>query len=217
MQVEIWSDINCPYCYLGKKHFTDALAGFEHADEVVVTHRSFELDPSLPGEFSEAVEDKLTVKYGRTLDQVVEGERRLGEAAAAAGLDYITSGRDYGNSFGMHRLVHWATEQGRGEALLDALYHANFAEQRPLFGDRERLLDAVAAAGFDRGAAAAVLDDPERYAGAVRADEERARELGISAVPFFVIDGRYGISGAQPTDLFSRALHQVHAESLGSA
>ncbi len=209
MQVEIWADVNCPFCYLGKKRFNDALAGFAHADRVQVVHRSFELDPTVPANESGDVVSKLTEKYGRTPDQVDEGERQLGATARAAGLDYVTTGRDYGNSFDMHRLVHWAAESGRAEEMLDALYRANFAEAEPLFGDAERLVAVAVGAGFDETGVRAVLDDPQRYAADVRADEGQARELGVGGVPFFVFDRTYALSGAQPTELFEQALAQA--------
>ncbi|MGB6243553.1 DsbA family oxidoreductase [Gordonia sp. (in: high G+C Gram-positive bacteria)] len=209
MQVEIWTDVNCPFCYLGKKRFNDALADFAHADQVQVVHRSFELDPDFPAGESGDVVDKLTKKYGRTVEQVVDGERQLGAAANAVGLDYITSGRDYGNSFDMHRLLHWAKDLGRQEEMLDALYLANFAETEPFFGDTERLVKVAVGAGFDETGVREVLDDPQRYAADVRADEKQAQEFGVNGVPFYVFDRKYAVSGAQPPELFAQALTQA--------
>ncbi|WP_026919382.1 DsbA family oxidoreductase [Gordonia shandongensis] len=209
MQVEIWTDINCPFCYLGKKRFTDALAEFEHAGSVQITHRSFELDPTVPVDESGDVVDKLVAKYGRTPEQVAAGERQMAAAAGEIGLQYITSGRDYGNSFDMHRLLHWARDLDRQEELIDALYAANFADTEPLFGDRERLVRVAVDAGFDETTVRDVLSDEQRYAQAVRDDERQAQEFGVNGVPFFVFDRTYAVSGAQPTELFTQALNRA--------
>ncbi|WP_067571034.1 DsbA family oxidoreductase [Nocardia acidivorans] len=217
VQVEIWTDINCPFCYLGKRRFEEALEAFPHRDAVRVVHKSFELDPTLPRDHSDAVVPHIAEKYGISEAQAAANERGIGAQAEAAGLTYQISGRDFGNSFDMHRLLHFALEQGRQEALLDALYAANFAEEAPLFGDAERLVQVAVGAGFDETAVRAVLEDPEAYAEAVRADEAEAAALGARGVPFFVIDRKYGVSGAQPPEVFARALEQAwsdHAPKL---
>ncbi|RMI34824.1 DsbA family oxidoreductase [Nocardia stercoris] len=206
MQVEIWTDINCPFCYLGKQRFETALADFEHRDDVRVVHRSFELDPTLAPGDTGAVIPKIARKYGMSVEQAAANERALGAQAEAMGLPYLTEGRDYGSSFDMHRLLHWALARGEQEKLLDALYHANFADERPAFGDRERLVTIATDAGFDPEAVRAVLDDPAAYADAVRADEQAAADLGITGVPFYVLDGKYAVSGAQPAEVFGQAL-----------
>ncbi|KJR09352.1 DsbA family oxidoreductase [Gordonia sihwensis] len=209
MQVEIWTDVNCPFCYLGKKRFNDALAEFDHAEQVQVVHRSFELDPTVPAGTSGDVVQHLAEKYGRPLEQAAEGERRLGDAAQEAGLEYVTDGRDYGNSFDMHRLLHWAKELDRQEAMLDALYLANFAESEPLFGDTERLVRVAVGAGFDETSVREVLSDEHRYADLVRADERQAQEFGVNGVPFYVFDRKYAVSGAQPAELFTQVLNRA--------
>ncbi|WP_330181737.1 DsbA family oxidoreductase [Nocardia sp. NBC_01503] len=217
VQVEIWTDINCPFCYLGKRRFEEALEAFPHRDDVRVVHKSFELDPTLPRDHSDAVVPHIAEKYGISEAQAAANERGIGAQAEAAGLTYLTSGRDFGNSFDMHRLLHFALEQGRQEALLDALYAANFAEDAPLFGDAERLVRVAVGAGFEEAAVRAVLDDPNAFAEAVRSDEAEAAALGARGVPFFVIDRKYGVSGAQPPEVFAQALEQAwsdHAPKL---
>lgn len=209
MQVEIWTDINCPFCYLGKKRFNDALAGFENAAGVQVTHRSFELDPTVPAGTSSGVIEHIAKKYGRSLEQAADGERQLGAAANEAGLEYVTSGRDSGNSFDMHRLLHWADELGRQESMLDALYLANFADEAPLFGSDDRLVEVAVGAGFDEGTVRDVVADKTRYADAVRRDESQAQEFGVQGVPFYVFDRKYAVSGAQPVETFAQALTQA--------
>ncbi|MFC8941207.1 DsbA family oxidoreductase [Streptomyces griseoincarnatus] len=212
MRVEIWSDIACPWCYVGKARFEKALASFPHRDGVEVVHRSFELDPGRAKDDVEPVLTMLTKKYGMSQEQAEAGEDNLGAQAAAEGLPYRTRGRDHGGTFDMHRLLHFAREHGGQERLLDLLYRANFAEERSLFGDDERLVELAGAAGLDPEAARAVLADPEAYAAEVRADGQDAARLGARGVPFFVLDRKYGVSGAQPVDVFTRALTQAWGE-----
>ncbi|MEU8715730.1 DsbA family oxidoreductase [Streptomyces sp. NPDC048663] len=210
MRVEIWSDIACPWCYVGKARFEKALAAFPHRDEVEVVHRSFELDPGRAKDDVQPVLAMLTKKYGMSEAQAEAGEDNLGAQAAAEGLDYRTRGRDHGNTFDMHRLLHFAKEQGRQDQLIQLLYRANFAEERSLFTEgAERLVGLAAEAGLDAEAAREVLADPARYADDVRADEREAAELGANGVPFFVLDRKYGVSGAQPAEVFTQALGQA--------
>ncbi|MGW4841555.1 DsbA family oxidoreductase [Nocardia brasiliensis] len=212
MRVEIWTDINCPFCYLGKARFGAALAEFAHRADVEVVHRSFELDPTLPADESGPVIAKIARKYGISEAQAAANERGIGAQAAELGLPYLTEGRDYGSSFDMHRLLHFALAQGRQEELLDALYRANFAEERSLFADHDRLARLAADAGLEESAVRTVLADPTAFADDVRADEQEAAELGATGVPFFVFDRKYGVSGAQPTTVFAQALEQAWAE-----
>ncbi|MBV2152382.1 DsbA family protein [Kitasatospora sp. SUK 42] len=207
MRVEIWSDINCPWCYIGKARFEQALERFPHREEVEVVHRSFELDPHAP-RAARPVVPLLATKYGMSLEQAEAAEARIAENARGEGLPYLSEGRDAANSFDMHRLLHFAKEQGRQPQLLDALYRANFAEERSAF-EEERLIELAVEAGLDREAAAAVLADPDAYADAVREDEETASAMGATGVPFFVLDRRLGVSGAQPAETFTRALEQA--------
>ncbi len=213
MRVEIWSDIACPWCYVGKARFEKALAAFPHRDQVEVVHRSFELDPGRAKGDVEPVLKMLSLKYGMSEAQARAGEENLGAQAAAEGLAYRTEGRDHGNTFDMHRLLHLAKEHGRQDELLQALYRANFAEERSVFADADdRLVELAVEAGLDADAARAVLADPDAYAAEVRADERDAAELGANGVPFFVLDRRYGVSGAQPAEVFTRALTQAWGE-----
>ncbi|MEU6572796.1 DsbA family oxidoreductase [Streptomyces sp. NPDC046805] len=213
MRVEIWTDIACPWCYVGKARFDKALDAFPHRDQVEVVHRSFELDPGRAKGDVQPVLTMLTRKYGMSEAQAQAGEDNLGAQAAAEGLDYRTRGRDHGNTFDMHRLLHFAKEQGRQDELIQILYRANFADERSVFteGD-ERLVELAAEAGLDADAARAVLADPKAYADEVRADEREAAQLGATGVPFFVIDRTYGVSGAQPAEVFTRALTQAWGE-----
>ncbi|WP_406479275.1 DsbA family oxidoreductase [Streptomyces sp. NBC_01615] len=212
MRVEIWSDIACPWCYVGKARFEKALDAFPHRDDVEVVHRSFELDPGRAKGDIQPVIKMLTKKYGMSEAQAQAGEENLGAQAAAEGLAYRTRDRDHGNTFDMHRLLHFAKEQGRQDELIGLLYKANFAEERTVFDDDERLVELAVAAGLDADAARGVLADPKAYADDVRADEREAAELGANGVPFFVLDRKYGVSGAQPAEVFAQALTQAWGE-----
>ncbi|AIR97682.1 DsbA family oxidoreductase [Streptomyces glaucescens] len=212
MRVEIWSDIACPWCYVGKARFEKALAAFPHRDEIEVVHRSFELDPGRPKGDTGPVVPMIASKYGISEEQAQAAEDNLGVQAAAEGLAYRTRGRDHGSTFDMHRLLHHAKQYGRQGELIQLMYEANFAEERSVFDDTERLVEIAAAAGLDADEARAVLADPDAYAAEVRADEQEAARLGATGVPFFVLDRQYGISGAQPAEVFAQALDQAWGE-----
>lgn len=212
LRVEIWSDIACPWCYVGKARFEKALAAFPHRDGVEVVHRSFELDPGRAKDDVQPVLTMLAKKYGMSPAQAQAGEDNLGVQAAAEGLDYRTRDRDHGSTFDMHRLLHLAKEHGLQGELVQRLYRANFAEERSVFNDDERLVEIATGAGLDDAEVRKVLADPEAYADEVRADEREAAQLGANGVPFFVLDRKYGVSGAQPTEVFERALTQAWGE-----
>jgi predicted DsbA family dithiol-disulfide isomerase len=207
MRVEVWSDINCPWCYIGKARFEKALAGFPHREEIELVHRSFELDPNAARE-ARPIVPLLVAKFGMSTEQVEAGEARIEANAKEEGLPYLREVREGANSFDMHRLLHFAKENGRQLQLLDALYRAHFGEKRSAF-ETDRLIELAVEVGLDREAAAAVLADPDAYAAAVREDEETASEMGARGVPFFVLDRRLGVSGAQPTETFAKALEQA--------
>lgn len=207
MRVEIWGDINCPWCYIGKARFEKALAEFPHRGEVEVVHRSFELDPQASGE-PRPVLPAIAAKYGISVDQARQAEERIASHAHGEGLPYRGAERDVANSFDMHRLLHLAEEQGRQERLLDLLYRENFDGETSPFAPG-RLLAIAVEAGLDEDRAAAVLADPTAYAEAVREDEATAAALGATGVPFYVFDRRLGVSGAQPPAAFAAALEQA--------
>ncbi|MEU9115258.1 DsbA family oxidoreductase [Streptomyces sp. NPDC048483] len=213
MRVDIWSDIACPWCYIGKARFEAGLAAFAQRNgnhDVEVVHRSFELDPKAPAATDLPVLDMLSAKYGVSRTQAEAMEARVADAAAGEGLDY-RSDRIHGNTFDLHRLLHLAKAHVVQDALLGAFYRANFAEARPL-ADPAVLTGIAVAAGLPADEVARVLADPGAYAQEVRADERAAAELGATGVPFFVIDRKYGISGGQPAEVFRQALERAHAD-----
>jgi predicted DsbA family dithiol-disulfide isomerase len=202
MQVEFWADVICPWCYIGKARFEKALAGFEHRAEITVVHRAFELDPTRTG--VESVQDMLATKFG---PRAAEMEESVAQLARDEGLDYRLD-REVGNTFDVHRLLHLAGEKGIGQEVLDAVLRANFAQARSLFRP-ESLTEIAIEAGLDAADVKTVLEDPAAYADEVRADEQRARDIGVSGVPFVVVGERLAVSGAQPVELFGRALTQA--------
>ncbi|MFJ5687874.1 DsbA family oxidoreductase [Streptomyces sp. NPDC093099] len=208
MRVEIWSDIACPWCYIGKARFEKGLAAFAHRDEVEVVHRSFELDPGRAKGDTGLVVDMLAAKFGRSRTEALAMEEGVAANARSEGLGYRIEGRDHGSTFDIHRLLHLAKARGRQDELLNLAYRANFAEERSVY-DEETLIALAVEAGLDEAEAREVLADADAYADAVRADEREAAELGANGVPFFVLDRRYGVSGGQPAEVFTQALEQA--------
>ncbi|MFF4653388.1 DsbA family oxidoreductase [Streptomyces sp. NPDC001380] len=210
MQVEIWTDIACPWCYVGRARFGRGLAAFAHRDRVEVVHRSYELNPQAENG-NVPIIDAVAAQYGRTREQQVAREEQAASMAASVGLDFRVGGRVLGNTFDVHRLSHFAGTRGVQDRLLNLAFRANFAEERSIY-DRQTLLDVAVEAGLDADEARQVIDDPEAWAAQVRADERRAAELGAGGVPFFVLNRRYGVSGVQPVEAFTRALEQAWSE-----
>ena len=207
MRVDIWSDVVCPWCYVGKRRFEKALARFDNRDDLQVVHRSFQLNPAASCDRTSSRREMLMQKYRLTPAQVEEMDARMTKTAAAEGLDFHLEGTATGNTFDAHQLVHLAGNGGAPDVLVERFYRAYFTEQRSLF-DRDSLLELAADAGLDREDAAATLRT-NGYADAVAADIETARRLGATGVPFFVIDERYGISGAQAPEVFLDVLQRA--------
>ena len=207
MLVEIWSDIACPWCYIGKRRFEAALAGFEHRGDVDVVWKAFELDPQAVGAKEGSYAERLAVKYGRSLPEAQQMLDNMTAAAAAEGLDFHFENAQSGPTFDAHRLLHLALDQGVQDAVKESLVRAYFTEGVAVH-DREQLVRIGEEAGLDADTVRQMLADGS-FATEVRADEAEAQELGISGVPFFVIDRRYAISGAQPAELIGRALTQA--------
>jgi predicted DsbA family dithiol-disulfide isomerase len=214
VQVEVFSDVVCPWCYIGKRRLEQALAQFSHADAVTVTFRSFQLDPSTPREADGTLTQRLASKYGVSLEQAQAMNQRVTDAAATVGLDFHLDRAHPANTFDAHRLLHFAAEHDRQAELKERLMRAYFTEGGRI-ADHSALADYAAQSGLDRQGAAGVLaaQDGDGYADAVRADFSLARSFGITAVPFFVIDRRYGVEGAQEADLLVQTLETAWAEA----
>jgi predicted DsbA family dithiol-disulfide isomerase len=210
MRVDIWSDLVCPWCYVGKRRFEKALARFDNRDDVQVVYRSFQLNPAAPRDTTSSRREMLMRKYRRSPDQVVEMDARMTQTAAAEGLEFNLEGTLTGNTFDAHQLVHLAHAHGLQDAVVERLFRAYFTERQSLF-DQQTLVNLGADAGLNRDETAAVLGD-NRYAHAVDADIEIAHRLGVTGVPFYVINDRYGISGAQAPETFLDVLQRVAAD-----
>jgi len=207
LKVEIWSDFVCPFCYIGKRRFEAALERFAHRSEVEVVYRSFELDPNRENDNDESVHEMLASKYGMSVEQAKAANDNVARQAAQVGLTYRFDEMVVPNTFDAHRLTHFAAERGKQEALTERLLKAHFTENLHL-GRRETLADLAAEVGLDRGEAAAMLESG-RYADAVRGDEREAAALGCRGVPFFVLDRKFAVSGAQPENVFAEALQSA--------
>ena len=207
LTVEIWSDVVCPWCYIGKRRFEAALRAFDHADEVTVMWRSFELDQEAPILAEGTATERLAAKYGMTLERATQLHAEMTERAAAEGLDFRFDLARGGNTFDAHRLIHLAATYGHQAAAQERLMRAYFMEGEAI-ADPETLIRLVAEVGVDPEEARDVMNT-DRFAEDVREDELLASQLGIQGVPFFVLDRRYGVSGAQPPEVLVQALQQA--------
>ncbi len=214
MLIEIWSDVVCPWCYIGKRRLESALTRFPHRDEVEVVYRAFELDPTAPEVGTESVAEALGRKYGGGPAHARTTMQRVSDVAAGVGLDFDYADATHTRTVDAHRLIHLGLVLG-GPALQgrvnEALLEAYFLQGRSM-GDRAVLREVGVAAGLDPARVEAVLAGDE-YADAVRGDLARARELGITGVPFFVLDRRFAVSGAQSEEVFAAALAQAREAS----
>jgi len=215
MDIHIWSDIVCPWCYLGKRRFEHALALFDHRGEVQVTHRSFQLDPSRPRHETTNRRAMLKAKYHLTDDKVQEMDARMERLAEIEGLEYhLGDSGQTGNTLDAHQLLQLGKDRGVQDAVIERLYRAYFTEQRSVF-DRDSLVTLAGESGLDEAEARDALER-DAYVKAVEADVNEARSLGVNGVPFFVVDRRYGLSGAQATDVFTEALARAWDERVST-
>jgi predicted DsbA family dithiol-disulfide isomerase len=211
MEIEIWSDVVCPFCWLGKHRFEKALAAYPGKAEVEVTWRSFQLHPDMQRKPGMTLERYLTERKGWSFMQIRAGHERIAKAGAELGIRYDFDKAVVANSFDAHRLIQAAKAEGKGDAMEERLFRAYFGEGADI-GDPAALAGLAVEAGMGQAQAASVLADPEAFADAVTGDIREAENLGINAVPFFVINRKFGVSGAQDPATFLRALEQAAAE-----
>ena len=204
LTVEIWSDVVCPWCYVGKRRFEHALERFAHRDQVELTWRSFQLDPNAPPVRRNSSAEHLAAKYGMSVEQAERSNAQMTEQAASEGLEYHLDRTRGGNSFDAHRLIQLAADHGLQDAMKERLMRAYFTEGEAV-GDRETLIRLADEVGLD----ARETLNGDAYADAVNADVELAHRIGIRGVPYFVLDRRYGVSGAQPAELLLQALDKA--------
>jgi predicted DsbA family dithiol-disulfide isomerase len=215
LRIDVWSDVVCPWCYIGKRRLERALAAFPHRDQVEIVHRAFQLDPSAP---KGAVQDQVTrlaEKYGVSSEQALAMMQRVAQVAAGEGLEYNLPKTKSGNSFDAHRVLLYGQAQGRGQELLEQLYRAYFVEADSVF-DAPSLVRLAAEVGLDPGEVQRVLDEGA-YADQAEADRHEAGSIGATGVPFFVFGGRYAISGAQPHELFAQVLARAWADAAADS
>ena len=216
LRIDVWSDIACPWCYIGKRHLEHALAGFTH--DVAIAWRSFELDPSAPKQpatqpatqpAAQPMVERLAAKYRTTVEVAQTRLDQVTAVGARDGLELRFDRMQPGNTFDAHRLLHFAQSHAKQGELKERLFRAYMTDGQSV-ADRDVLAACARDVGLD---AAEVLADPERFATEVRSDEAIARELGITGVPFFVFGGRLAVSGAQPADVLRGALDRAWADN----
>jgi predicted DsbA family dithiol-disulfide isomerase len=215
LNVEIWSDIACPWCYIGKRRFEAALAEFEHPDEVEVTWRSFELDPGAPREREGDRVEQLARKYGTSREQAQAMHEHMTGIAAGEGLDFRFDIARSGNTFDAHRLTHLAAAHGLQDAMKERLFRAYLSEGQ-VIGDPAVLERLGLEVGLPGDEVRDVLAG-DRYSAEVREDEQLAASLAITAVPFFVVDRAIAASGAQPPELLRELLDRAWARRSAPA
>lgn len=211
MIVEIWSDIACPWCYIGKRRFERALATFDGAADVAVTWRSFQLDPSIPKGVRRDHDLALAEKFGTSSEHVRAMNERVTALASDEGLDYHFERYVTVNTFDAHRMTHLANAHDLGPAMHERLLHGQFVEGA-ILDDPETLVRLAEEVGIG-GDAAREVAESDAYADDVTDDIRQAHALGVTGVPFFALDRRFGISGAQATELFTSALKRARAEA----
>ena len=210
MKIEIWSDVVCPFCYIGKRHLEKALEQLPDLD-VEIIWRSFELDPNAAVNPDLDIYDLLAKKYGRNREWAKQMNDNMVQMATKAGLNYNMDEVQPTNSFNAHQLIHFAKDEGLQDEMKEALLKAYF-EQGKHVGDPETLTELAVKVGLDKANAQKVLQE-NTYSNDVVADVEKAHKIGVQGVPFFYINEKYGLSGAQPVEVFVEALTEIAKEN----
>lgn len=210
MKVEIWSDVMCPFCYIGKRRFESALQQLSFKDDIEVEWKSFQLDPSMQYQAGKNINQYLAEHKGISLDRAKEMNDYVTKMAAAEGLQYNFDKAVVANSFDAHRFSHLATKYGKGDAAEEALFKAYFTEGKNI-ADHETLVQLGTDIGLNGAEVKEVLEN-KAYANEVRNDIAEAETLGVRGVPFFVLDRKYAVSGAQGAEAFHQALEQAYNE-----
>ena len=211
MNVEIWSDVMCPFCYIGKRKFEKALEQFPHKDDIIIIWKSFQLDPSTVTDPSLNTIENLRLKKGWSKEQSAETIAQVADIAKQVGLDFNFDKAVVANSFDAHRLSHLAKKYNKQNELEEKLFSAYFTEGKNT-ADYETLLKIALEIGMDEGEVSQVLKG-NTFANEVHQDVEQAQQIGVRGVPFFVLNQKYAISGAQESDTFLQALHKAYDET----
>lgn len=207
MKVDIWSDVRCPFCYIGKRKFESALEQFEHKDQVEVEWHSFELDPDTETQPGINAYDYLAKRYGKSREWAEETHRNVAETAAQVGLDFNFDISVVANSFDAHRLIQLAKSEGLGDQVEEALFKAYFTEGKDI-SDHSALTDIGTAIGLEKLTVQRMLRSTD-FTAEVRNDEQTAQNIGVRGVPFFVFNQKLAVSGAQPPETFLGAMQQA--------
>jgi predicted DsbA family dithiol-disulfide isomerase len=210
VRIDIWSDVICPWCYLGRAHLKTALASYD--GEVDVIHHSFELDPTTPRDATPLTVKRLSTKYGMSEAQALAAQVQMTERAAQVGLTFNLDGQRSGNTRDAHRLIQLARQHGVQDAMVERHYQAYFTDGRSIFDVDSLTALASEVEGLDVSEVSATLHT-DAFTDHVVADEQQAHELGVTGVPFFVIDLRHGLSGAQPPEMLLQVLERAAADS----
>ena len=211
MDIEVWSDVVCPWCYVGSRNLVEALRRFDHADEVDVVWKAYELDPRAPVEREGSYVDRISRKYGIPVGQARASMSRIIQVGAEAGIDFRFDEARLGNTFDAHRMLHLARAHGRQDEMKERLFAAGFTEGRPI-GDHDTLAAVAVEAGVPEADARRVLESDE-HADDVRRDEAEAAELDVEGVPYFLIDRRFTIPGAQSPETMLSILDRAWAKT----
>lgn len=214
MKIDIWSDIACPFCYIGKRHLEKALEQFPEID-VEINWKSFELDPNAPADSDLDIYDTLAKKYGRDRNWAQQMNDNMVEMASKAGLDYDMDSVRPTNSFNAHQLLHFAKDQDKQDEMKEALLSAYFTEGKHV-GNIKQLVEIAEKVGLNKDEARKVLEE-NIYSENVMSDVEEAHRIGVQGVPFFYINQKYGLSGAQPVEVFVDTLQQIYEEEINTA
>ncbi|NIP62480.1 MAG: DsbA family oxidoreductase [Nitrosopumilaceae archaeon] len=206
MEVEIWSDVMCPFCYIGKRRFENALDDFEYNNEIKVTWRSFQLNPEMKTEPEADINEYLAKAKGWSVKQAQQMNQRVTDMAAEEGLEYNMNQAVVANSYDAHRLVQFSKDRGKANEMEEALFKAYFTEGENI-ADHQTLIDLAEAVGIDPTEAKSILES-DKYANAVKHDIQLAQNINITGVPFFLFDRKFAVSGARETEVFLKALKQ---------
>lgn len=210
MKVEIWSDVMCPFCYIGKRRFEQALTSFEYADDIELEWKSFQLYPEMKTQPGKSVNEHLAEVKGWSIEQADQMNRHVSDMAADVGLKFNFDKAVVANSFHAHRLVHFAKEHGKDNEMEEALFKAYFTDGKNI-DDPKVLFELGSELGLDKESLEETLES-DKYSNSVKQDILAAKNMGIQGVPFFLFDRKYAISGARDTGVFTQALEKAWEE-----
>lgn len=215
MKIQIWSDVMCPFCYIGKKHFEAALEQVPFKDQVEIEWKSYQLDPDLNDNSGKTVNEYLAERKGMPVAQVTQMQQRIKEMGKAAGIDFQQEKAVVANTFLAHKLIHFAAQSNQANQVEELLFQAHFIDGKNI-ADVNVLVEIAENLGLNTTEVRNVLTtDALDYD--VQQDILEARNIGVSGVPFFVLNNKYAVSGAQPVDLFVEALTQTFNETVTNA